>query len=484
MLINELIGADYRISSLNNVNVVVGRNGSGKSTMFRAIEVSHSGSGTSKISYVSPERSGTFYGEGHIISAMKSNPNWIAESRRVNQSQSFKNTSAVMLRDLELMYLRKLASIPEIRHDLSRSFENDCLRRVNDLLLNVRLVEAGAEFEFISHSGEKIQPDRLSSGESEAVSLAAEILFFFETLVPGIPNVILIDEPDVHLHPDLQARLGHFLLSFFEEKPEIREYAFVVVATHSTALTCSLATSKLTSIGTKPFGVNHVRLRQGSDQLRKLAPFFGHPLSLSLSDDAPVIVEGEDDERIWQQAARTSEGKLRLFPVIAETVSAQTDLEKFCANLISTIYDKPVAFSIRDGDGKPGKPLDHIEPLKRYRLECYAMENLLVTDECLEAMGSTWSSFVAASNEWLNHNTSHRDADLLRELINSQDRLRHKKIKDIRNLICGVLGEKKIWEIVVGQVIGGIAKVGIDETKMVVQFFGADALRALIERNE
>ncbi|MFZ5500605.1 MAG: hypothetical protein ACOY58_01655, partial [Candidatus Micrarchaeota archaeon] len=52
-----------------------------------------------------------------------------------------------------------------------------------------------------------------------------------------------------------------------------------------------------------------------SDLYRKILPVFGaHPLS-NVFNRAPILlVEGEDDERIWQQAVRTARGRLKLFP--------------------------------------------------------------------------------------------------------------------------------------------------------------------------
>lgn len=148
------------------------------------------------------------------------------------------------------------------------------------------------------------------------------------------------------------------------------------------------------SIGTKNFEVNTVELKPASTELRKIAPFFGHPLPLSLSDDAPLILEGEDDERVWQQAARTSQGQIKVFPVLAGSVDQQGELEIFCINLLSTLYDNPVAFSLRDGDGIVEQPLGHRPPLARYRLQCYAIENALLTDSCIGVMGTTWEVVV------------------------------------------------------------------------------------------
>lgn len=88
------------------------------------------------------------------------------------------------------------------------------------------------DFEFRSLAdGQTISPDQISSGESKAVALAAEILYFFDTIDPAKFNIILLDEPDVHPHPDLQARLGKLIIAMLDE---FKNYADSIVVCLST----------------------------------------------------------------------------------------------------------------------------------------------------------------------------------------------------------------------------------------------------------
>jgi hypothetical protein len=341
-----------------------------------------------------------------------------------------------------------------------------------------------ADFEFRSLAdGRTVSPDNISSGESEAVALATEILYFFDTIDPTKFNVLLLDEPDVHLHPDLQARLGKLIIAMLDEFKNHADSIAVCLSTHSSPLVCSLADSQYVSIGTKSFAVDIVELKPTSAELRKIAPFFGHPLSLSLSEDAALILEGEDDERVWQQAARTSQGRIKVFPVLAGSVDQQGELETFCVDLLRTLYDDPVAFSLRDGDGVIDQPLEHRPPIKRYRLQCYAIENALLTDPCLAVMGTTWEGFVAAAMKWIGENPEHPDITRIKELAESNDRLRHKKIKKIRQLVCAVLECKKPWEVVVGQAVGALTKNDLAVSNMLISFLGAEMVSDVIFRN-
>ena len=316
------------------------------------------------------------------------------------------------------------------------------------------------------------------------MSLASEILYFFDTIDPAKFNVLLLDEPDVHLHPDLQARLGKLIISMIDEYKDNADSIAVCISTHSSPLVCSLAASPYVSIGTKSFAVDSVELKPASDELRKIAPFFGHPLSLSLSDDVALILDGEDDERVWQQAARTSQGKIKVFPVLADSVNQQGALETFCIQLLNTLYDNPVAFSIRDGDGVVGQPLEHRLPLRRYRLQCYAIENALLTDSCLSVMGTSWEEFVTKAWEWIKDHSGHPETVLIEELVRSSDRLRHKKIKNIRNLICDIAGCKKPWEVVVGQAIAKLTREDLANSNMLIDFLGAEMVSNVIFRDD
>ncbi len=75
--------------------------------------------------------------------------------------------------------------------------------------------------------------DQLSSGEAQLVTIGLDILTIASIWeVNGQTHrIILIDEPDAHIHPDLQVRFADFLFQIAEHF-ELQ----VVVATHSTSL--------------------------------------------------------------------------------------------------------------------------------------------------------------------------------------------------------------------------------------------------------
>jgi ABC-type nitrate/sulfonate/bicarbonate transport system ATPase subunit len=477
----ELQAGSSKLTGIKNINIILGRNGAGKSRLLRTIDGGIENDPAFHAKYISPERAGVFQRDGNIMNNMERNPQWLRGTRRKNQADNFKSASANLLRDIETSYLRKLQDSPEIRQDPSRNFRIDRLDKINRLLANLSLTQEGSDFVFRNSTGELVQPDQISSGESEAVSLAAELMHFFENANPTKFNILLLDEPDVHLHPDLQARLAKFLIALVEElDPNMQRKVAVCVATHSTPFICALCTSERVSIGTKHFGSDTVALSASSAQLKKVAPFFGHPLSLSLSQDVMLILEGEDDERVWQQAARSSKGRIKLFPVLATSVDQQTQLESFCAPLLQSLYDSPIAFSLRDGDGAVGD-LPAVGPVIRFRLQCYAIENLLLTDQALSVLGTSWDGFKNTAQAWLQTNSTHKDQALLASLVSSCDRLRHTKIKNIRQLICAISGSTKPWEVVVGQALGTLDISSAPTGQFdLPSFLGVSAAEALI----
>ncbi len=448
-------GVDYELNGIKCINVILGRNGAGKSRFLRAIDQHLALNPEYRVSYVTPERSGFFRRDGGVETNISSSPNWAKSVRRANQLSGFKAMSHLALRNAETAYLRKLQDIDA----RGKSFQTDCLGPINRMLSNVFLEQGDNDFSIRTMDGVLITPENLSSGESETIALASEVMSFIMAVDVSKDNVLLLDEPDVHQHPDLQARFGHYLLELLGAMPEdARRRTYLHIATHSTALVCSLAASELVAVGTKEFHSNIVNFEAVSDDLRKVAPFFGHPLSISLSNDPLLILEGEDDERVWQQAARSSSGRIRVFPVLAQSVTQQSELELFCAKMLATVYDNPKAFSMRDGDGVTG-PLNPVGCIERFRLQCYAIENMLVTSECLAILGLSWAEFQERAHAWINENRGHESIDLLQNLLSAEDRLRHTKIKAIRQLIVAISGSKKPWEVVVGQalstVIGG-----------------------------
>ena len=207
----EISTVSATLGGISNINLILGRNGAGKSRFLRALDSSLAVNAEFNVRYVSPERAGVFRPDGNVLNAMQQDEHWLRNARHMNQVSNFKAASANLLREIELAYLRRLQQEHHIRTNLARTFQTDRLDQINQLFPNISIEQDRSSYIFRSTSGEVIPPEQISSGESEAIALASEIMYFFETIDPTKFNLLLLDEPDVHLHPDLQARLASFL---------------------------------------------------------------------------------------------------------------------------------------------------------------------------------------------------------------------------------------------------------------------------------
>ena len=189
---------------------------------------------------------------------------------------------------------------------------------------------------------------------------------------------MFLDEPDVHLHPDLQVRLSRFIQNLVAQKK-----AIVILATHSTAFLGALSDFNDTHIEFLNSGQKKLNFKKISEEYRKILPIFGaHPLSNIFNQIPIFLVEGEDDERIWQQAIRSSNGKLKIYPCFADGIGNMKKFEKDIQQIISCVYENAKAYSLRDRDDG-NENINDLDKIVRLKLACRASENLLLTDEVL-----------------------------------------------------------------------------------------------------
>jgi hypothetical protein len=186
--------------------------------------------------------------------------------------------------------------------------------------------------------------------------------------------------------------------------------------------------------------------------LSDVIPVFGaHPLTNVFNSMPILLVEGEDDVRIWQHAVRSSNGRLRLWPCPAGDVQSLDRYEKVAAEVIAAVYDDAKAFSLRDRDDAPYE-IENRPHVKCMRLFCRTAENLILSDDVLSLLGLNWSAFRGRAQEWLENNPIHSQAGLLKAFISSFDRT-NADVKGLRMLFMAIAGSNKPWEVAVGQAI-------------------------------
>lgn len=393
----------YSLNNLDKVNVILGKNGSGKSTALKKVEEVVANDETiGKAKYISPERGGALKYDASVDTNINANPNWLLGQLRKNQFGQFKQQSVSQFRKLELLCLREIEQQPELRQDLHHTFQST-VDLINGLLDNIEIRREGTDFKIYQRElAQEILPENISSGESELISLGIECLVFQKECIAGLENILFLDEPDVHLHPDLQVRLSLFLKKLVD-KSNFR----VIIATHSTSLLGAFENYDNMSLAFITFGQRDIIFKKVNHIYKKVLPVFGaHPLS-NIFNEAPIfLVEGEDDERVWQQAIRTAQGKIKIFPCAVDSIDHLNEFETEIVNIINAIYDKATAFSLRDRDDGQ-EDINDIPPVVRMRLSCRAAENLLLSDDALVRLNTNWVELQKKISQWLEKNLNH-----------------------------------------------------------------------------
>lgn len=456
-------GVNAQFNNLNRINVLLGKNGVGKSTLLKGLaNDGRPDKNASYIEYITPERGGVLTFEAHVEQNMAQGPQWVNNTRLVNQHREFKQQTLVRYQNLETKILRLIeqAAIQrEQGNPVAFTFFEGYIAKINSLLENIeiRRNNAGKGFKvFKKEPQNEINTQTISSGESELIGLAIECLFFQINDVGDKPKILLLDEPDVHIHPDLQIKFMQFIYSLATEAG--KEFT-VILATHSTAFLGALENTADISICFASAGTTVLDFHPITEAYKKFLPMFGaHPLS-NLFNQAPVLlVEGEDDERIWQQAVRTSQGKIKVYPCVCGSIGEIIAYETEVAGVINSVYDNAKAYSLRDRDDVPNQDLPDHPPIIRHRLQCYSMENLLLTNEVLHTLGKTWDEVKHLIDEWIAEKTDkqHPQLDAMIAFREGGYDRRNTKIKALRVLLVGLMGSNKPWEVIVGQVLANI----------------------------
>lgn len=448
----------YELKGLEQMNIILGKNGCGKSTLLREMEQERRN--TAHVKYITPERGGTLQFNGNV-ETNRQNENWLSDIRRRNQSSNFRQVSVSEFRRLETLVLRKIERDKATRADQTITFQTT-IDQINSLLDNIEIVRSENGAFQVRGKGEEEwrNVELISSGKSELISLAIEILSFAyvsdQDQYREKENWLLIDEPDVHLHPDLQYRFMKLLASAAAGKP-----FRVLIATHSTAIVSALSENSDVKLAFMGNGEKKLTFETVIAATKAVLPIFGaHPLSNVFNERPILLVEGEDDERIWQQASRSSEGAIRIWPCAAGDVQSLNEYEEKARLVIKSVYDDAKAFSLRDRDDGP-YAIDDVGPVVRARLNCRSAENLIVTDDVLTSLNTDWPRMREALEAWLEQNEGHAQYDAVVAFRDNGWSRREANLKPLRNLLMAIAGSQKPWEVAVGQAIAALKEGGV-----------------------
>ena len=234
----------------------------------------------------------------------------------------------------------------------------------------------------------------LSSGEAELFSLAVDLLTMCALweLDETQERILLVDEPDTHLHPDLQQHLARFLLKLIDQYK-----TQMIVSTHSTTLLAALGHYGLdrTSVVYLDNSAVQQSAMQFNVHLQEMATLLGgHALMGPLFGTPLLLVEGDDEYRVWSHVPRLHKVQLVALPCggASEVKKYHKTLETIFGSLLSNGVG-PVGYALLDGDQVlPNGTQQFIAFIK---LACRETENLYLTDEVLADMGISWEAAKA-----------------------------------------------------------------------------------------
>jgi energy-coupling factor transporter ATP-binding protein EcfA2 len=458
-------GGNWELSGLTNLTVLFGKNGSGKSRLLRAWrdaapKTSH---------YIIPERVGELTFEAGYLAEQingeqrmgQSRYNFNSEYRRhiVARIQAyFMARGAVRKQQLpgDPSELEQLIStvLPDFEITLAATANPPYqLRRLSDGT-NVQNIHA------------------LSSGEAQILTIALDILTVAAMwdIDESKTRLILIDEPDAHVHPDLQVRFADFLVRIAN-----RFKLQMVIASHSTTLLAAVGQFGGDEASTVYLDRTRSRFRAKSftKEVKELtACLGGHALMGPLFGVPLVLVEGDDDYRIWSQVPRYHVTSFSVIPTNGDEIRQyQKSLETILAAVREST--SPAGFALLDGDKplpmpNPQSPQDHIKFIK---LVCHEAENLFLTDQVLVLPGTDWND---ASAKIAGRADDFGQKSGMLKTATGWDRI-NVDIHDLIDEITKILDPKNVhWTLRVARAIGEKRPAG-----QLHEFLGADVVDAL-----
>jgi ABC-type molybdenum transport system ATPase subunit/photorepair protein PhrA len=450
----------YELKNLTRFSVIIGKNGCGKSTLLKSLTRSaRSETGNwGTVKYLTPERGGTLTFDQNIEANARSSAGWLDGQLEQNQFSQFKQQTIYQFDNMILGSLQKFKEDSDAGRDVSSM---DQVVQINTLLDNIEIRGNRGERGFKIHlknQETELQPQDISSGESELIGLGIETLAFTLKLDMAKPNLLLMDEPDVHLHPDLQARLVRFLSKLLSDNPSLH----IVIATHSTPILSEASALEESSVGAMIKGQTVLKFEKIDEIYKQILPVFGaHPLTSVFSESPILLVEGTDEVRIWQQAARSSQGDIHFYPVDVGGIGNMPAYEDRVIKISEAIYENATSFSLRDRDGGV-EEIENTGPLVRCKLKCHASENLLLSDTVLVSLGIDWSTMKERIEEWIAVNPAHSKLKDMKAFQSSGfDRLGF-KLKEVRIALLDIAETNKPWEVLVGQELSKLTRSDLE----------------------
>lgn len=382
----------WHVRRLTDATVILGRNGSGKSALLRgfrdlAQDTRH---------YVSPERGGDIAFKEEFVSVQFHGGNR-AISSRGNTAPNFGEEAGARI----LAYLTNRGAQ---RGDNIVAPPEELERLISSVLPNLEFTIRGSitpyRIQRLDGRPDVTAVQDLSSGEAQLLKLAIDVVTVCAIweLDSQDERVLLIDEPDLHLHPDYQQRLATFIFEVIDTYK-----TQVIVATHSTTL--------LAALGHRGGNRTSVIYLEDTPRDLRATPFNenvllmtsclgGHVLMGPLFGARILLVEGDDEYQIWSQVPRHPGAPALAVVPCGGRPEMRRD-QRILEQLFRSTLDhpvRPVGIALVDSDGRTVPQATAENPqdfVPFFSLACHESENLYLTDEVLEQIGLDWATAAA-----------------------------------------------------------------------------------------
>ena len=231
------------------------------------------------------------------------------------------------------------------------------------------------EFQYKDRSGQTLNFSSLSSGEQEIIKI------LFDVARKDIKHsVIIVDEPELHLHPTLTFQLVESLKNIGDHTNQ-----FIFLTHSSDLISTYYATGDVYFIDSSQDGSNQAhRLIDLTNDHQSIIPLIGQNLGLFAVGKKLVFVEGEAssiDRLAYQKIAQVIDPEIRVIPV-GSVLNIMT-LNSIEEQIRKAIFGIDL-YMIRDRDGLDHAQISDLERNRRIRcLRRRHIENYFLDEEVL-----------------------------------------------------------------------------------------------------
>jgi len=258
----------------------------------------------------------------------------------------------------------------KVPHPLEKYKEIFLTLLPNKILLDIDPASPG-QFNYKDNQGNQLPFSSLSSGEQEVVKI------IFDVIRKDINHsIIIVDEPELHLHPTLTFKLVETLKTIGDHTNQF------IFLTHSADLISTYySTGNVYFIDSQQSGANQAhKLSDLNHSHREIVDLIGENLGLFAVGKKLIFVEGEDssiDRLAYHSIALKYSSEAKVIPIgSVENLITLNTIEKQIRNSIFGID----FYMIRDKDGLSVAQITALEQsgrikcLKRRHLENYFLD--------------------------------------------------------------------------------------------------------------